>query len=97
MPVLMRARNGWLRRWFGLRIGMHCPGSEAFQQFAALNGMGRYDSIDVLCADIAEVMKRHGDEFASEEALQIMLTEAGIELDEHNLNLALGQMEVRAG
>jgi hypothetical protein len=61
--------------------------------YVVANGMAVFDSIDVLCADIAAVIKQHNDEFENEEQLQGWLTGAGIAWDEHSLVLALGQLE----
>ena len=61
--------------------------------YVVTNGIAVFDSIDVLCAGIAAVIKQHNDEFESDEQLIVWLTDAGIEWDEHSLVLPLGQLE----
>jgi dTDP-4-amino-4,6-dideoxygalactose transaminase len=52
-----------------------------------------YDDTDVLAADIADVLKRHGEEFDNEDELQGWLDEDGIAYTERSLAMALAQLE----
>lgn len=65
----------------------------AYPQSIVGSGLGRYDDTDVLAADIADVLKRHGEEFDNEDELQGWLDEDGIAYTERSLAMALAQLE----
>jgi hypothetical protein len=68
-------------------------GEKHFTQYAVHVGMKQFDAVDRLCADVARVMKVHGDEFSSEAELQGWLTDNRYEWDEDTLDKALSELE----
>lgn len=65
----------------------------AYPQAIVNNGLGRFDDIDVLAADMAAAIRSRSDEFENEDQLQGWLDEDGIEYDEQTFTTALAQLE----
>jgi hypothetical protein len=59
-----------------------------------LAGMKTFDAQDRLTADIADLIKQHGDEFEIEAEVRSWLTEAGIEWDDRGFDLAIYELEI---
>lgn len=65
----------------------------AYPQLIVSNGLGRYDEIDVLAADVAAVIKSRSDEFENEDQLLGWLDQEQITYTVQTFAAALTQLE----